>query len=828
MARQVILTIDGLKTNPSPHKEQPGALKVAENVVIDRPNTAKSRRGIKRYGSPVTLGSGTRIKRFFNFEDKIIIHYDYSHLAYDSDDTGTWVDYAGSYIAPDSEIGIRSIKQLGSIYFTTTNGIKKLDGITNSIVDAGMVKALGGTADLVGATGFFTTDTQVAYRIVWGKKDANDINVIGAVSQRIEIANADTGDTCDVELTIQIPTGITTDHFYQIYRSDFSASADDVANDELGLIYEDQPTAAEITAKEFTFTDNVPSSLRGATIYTAPSQEGIANSNEIPPLAKDITVYKNSAIYANTKTRHRFYLTIIGVAGTRGIQEDDTITIGGVTYTAKVIEDAANGEFLIDTISASTADQIANTARSLVKTINKYSSNTTVYAYYISGYDDLPGKILIERRDLTDTSFALTVSANGDAYNPVLPTSGTTQSSENETKINRIYVSKPGIPEAVPITNYFDIGSQSSEIVRVMALRDSVFIFKDDGELYRLIGEDVFSFQISLFDNTVKLWGASTASVFNNQIYCFTDQGVVAVSDTGIEVKSWDIEDQILEYLSAELQPNFKSDAFGLTYESNRLYILSTGEEMFVYNSFTDSWTTWALVKDGGFVNETDDKLYFGDEDGYIYQEKKTYTKFDYSDDELVVTINSRSGYDIVLADVTGVSVGDSIVQGSNDGHITAVDTSTNTITIDQLRNFVAGAATVETPIECTLEWLPISAGDPMMMKRFTEMTVIFRDIDYFQQYKVKVKNNFNPVENEITMTPTSASVTWGSFPWGLMPWGGTVTGDNNQENRTYFPIAYQRALWQNISIVMERCFTNFTLNGVSVMFTPSSQRFEK
>lgn len=273
-----------------------------------------------------------------------------------------------------------------------------MDSYLSTPYAAGMAKALNVQASTTGASGFMANNTQVAYRVVWGRKDNNENLVLGAPSQRALVSNS-TGGTRDVSLTVTIPSTITVTDFIQVYRSGQSATSTTEPNDELYLVYEANPTAGELTARSLTFTDSTPDSLVGATLYTSPSQEGLLQANEQPPLASDLAFFKDSVFYSNIVGKQRLFLTVISVGGTNGIQLDDTITIAGVTYTAKATEDVANRHY--DLVTGGTpAQNIADTVDSLVRVINTNSSNTTVYAYVVSGYDDLPGKIVIEERAL--------------------------------------------------------------------------------------------------------------------------------------------------------------------------------------------------------------------------------------------------------------------------------------------------------------------------------------------------------------------------------------------------------------------------------------------
>ncbi|TXG85836.1 MAG: hypothetical protein E6R13_01610 [Spirochaetes bacterium] len=153
-------------------------------------------------------------------------------------------------------------------------------------------------------------NTQVAYRVVWGRKDLNSNLILGAPSQRSVISNS-SGGTRDVSLTITIPSTITASDFVQVYRSGQSATSSTEPNDEMYLVYEKNPTAGEITARSMTFTDSTPDSLVGVTLYTSASQEGLLQANEMPPLAKDVAFFKGCLFYANTVSKQRLTLTLL-------------------------------------------------------------------------------------------------------------------------------------------------------------------------------------------------------------------------------------------------------------------------------------------------------------------------------------------------------------------------------------------------------------------------------------------------------------------------------------------------------------------------------------
>jgi len=385
----------------------------------------------------------------------------------------------------------------------------------------------------------------------------NDLTAFTAIiptasAAYITASDFDVTTASQVTLTVTIPNDITSSYFYQLYRTAVNPATgtDILANkapgDEMALVIEDFPTAAELSAKSLTIIDNTPDEFRGANLYTNEiSGEGILAANDLPPFAKDINRYKNVTFYANTRTRHRKSLSLLGVtnmlsdysggntpyltitngtttntysfvtgrqevttvqtvadvadslngkyftlntpsksfyvwyktsggansdpapAGKTGIKvlvdtgetannvaaktnttlasyiddfstgiSTNTVTVTNLEYgyatdaaantsgfTVTVTtqgrgENATNKEVLLsDAVSA--AQAVDETARSLVRVINKQSSEI-INAFYLSGSNDVPGKILFEARTLNATPYyILGNNANtGDSFNP--------------------------------------------------------------------------------------------------------------------------------------------------------------------------------------------------------------------------------------------------------------------------------------------------------------------------------------------------------------------------------------------------------------------------
>lgn len=816
----------GLQRYPNQlSKAEPGSLVTAENVVLDRDGVIEMRRGLKRYGTSLTFSADKKPNGIYEFGNTILVHYD-DKMARDSDGSGTFVDYSGTFSIPTGASRCRSIQAGKNFYLATSAGVKKLESTTSQFGSAGMSKALDGVASTTGATGWMTNNTQVAYRIVFGIKDSNLNLILGSPSQRVIAINS-SGGTRNVSITLTVPSDITTSHFFQVYRSVMSSGVAIDPNDELGLVYEANPTAGEVAARSITFTDITPENLRGATLYTSPSQQGISQANDQPPLCRDMVMFKNHAFYFNTVSKHRFRITLIAVDGT-GFVVNDTITIGGIVYTGKGTENAAAGEFLVD-ISGTPSDNIETTAISLVRVINKYASNTGYYAYYVSGYNDLPGQILIEERGIGGSSFAL-VSSRGNAWNPALPTSGTTQSSTNSTAKNGVAISKNLQQEAVPELNVLYLGAADKEILRGISLRDSLFVFKEDG-VYRIVGDTVANFTPSLFDDTIELRGDETAVPFNNQAFCYSNQGVIGISETGVAVVSRNIEGDLFALSSLS---NFKENAFAIPYESDRKYILFTvsdstdtfATQAYVFNVFTNAWTgPWIMNRSCGIVKRSDDKLYLGswDQDSrYIYQERKTFTLTDFSDEEFNISIVSFADDTLTLVSSSNLLVGDKIIQGNRFGIITSVPDGTHVV-VDREQSWDPSEAVAYRPIPVACEFTPDSGANPGVLKQYTETTLFFEQAQ-FQSLAIGFSSNFS-TSVETVDGQSVAEGPWGIFPWGLVTWGGGVP--RLQPIRVFVPRRKQRCAWMNVHIEHEEAVSRFALAGMSLQFESMSERIK-
>jgi hypothetical protein len=800
-----------------------GALTQALNVVMPRPFVIEQRRG----EAPVGPVLADNVNKLYNYQNQIIMHHGMT-LSYYSSDLSTRTDYAGSYAPPTNALVIRGIQSNKNIYFLTSTGVKKLDLITNAIKSSGAPAGLDGSGTTTGS-GWFTNNTQVAYRILFGYTDANSNLILGAPSQRIVVSN-NSGGATNVSLTFTLPSGMDTTWQYQIYRSPMSVDLNTEPNDECALVFTGNPTSGQLSAGTITLTDSINDSLKGPFIYTASSQQGIAQANYQSPIGTDTTVFKGFTFVANTTSKQTQLLTLVSVGGA-GLVNGDTVTLSGTTYTGQATENIATNQFQIFT-AGTPSQNITNTSNSLVRVINRSASNTSIYAYYSSGYADLPGKITLQERGIGAGSFT-SASSRAGAFVPDIGTTTATSSTNNLP--NGISVSKFQQPEAFPLGQVLRAGSADKSILRILALRDYILIFKQDG-VYQIVGSDIGSFAVQEVDVTMILRGIETAVVLNNKVYFFSNPTICSMTfSEGAVLKALPVKAELL-ILASPLYPNFDTASYGIAYESENSYIFGTvsnttdtiASQYYVYNYLTDNWTNWQypFLFNTGFVNPTDNKLYFGSADAgsrFLYQERKNYTSADFGDNSYPVTISSSSGLSVVVNSTAGLQVGWKLQQADRKSIITAIPDSTHLTVTDNLA-WTAGAALVYTPIAISLQFVPEHAGNPGLVKHFKECHSIFSNAD-FTSFKLGFFTDFYDNIDSATLVPKTANSSgWGSGQWGLFPWGGGVP--QAQVIRGWVPLNQRRGHWLNMVINYSDALTNFAFDGFILFYQSSSQKF--
>ena len=272
---------------------------------------------------------------------------------------------------------------------------------------------------------------------------------------------------------------------------------------------------------------------------------------------------------------------------------------------------------------------------------------------------------------ISPTSFSIPVNVTVAGTRGALISVTDAVTSNNEGLANRIYYSKVLQPEAVPLLNTIDVGAQDKAILRIFPLRDSLFVYKEDG-LFRISGESA-PFNLALFDSSCILLAPDSLDVANNLIYGWTNQGITTTSESGVNIISRPIDTDILK-LATSQYTNFTTATWGIGYESDNSYTTYTVKQIndiyatigYRYTTLTNTWTTFDKTDTCGVINPFNDTEYLGAGDiNFLEKERKNFDRYDYADREYVknLELNHYFGTQLQLSDVANVSVGDVIVQ---------------------------------------------------------------------------------------------------------------------------------------------------------------------
>jgi hypothetical protein len=213
--------------------------------------------------------------------------------------------------------------------------------------------------------------------------------------------------------------------------------------------------------------------------------------------------------------------------------------------------------------------------------------------------------------------------------------------SDNERRVNYVYYSLPGEPEAVSAANFIPVGTGGKAIRRIVPQRDRLLVFKDEGT-YAIYGD--FPFQVSLIDDTVAILAPDSAVAIGSTVIVLTEDGIMAVSDGGIQMISKVIDSTLKPYGAAPYRSTTRT-AFGVAYESEKVFALFmpslgiTGYEAkaYVFGLESQAWTTWSFPQPRicGRVDPFSDTAYYGIATSpYLVKDRNSSSLDDYIEGE--------------------------------------------------------------------------------------------------------------------------------------------------------------------------------------------------
>jgi len=453
----------------------------------------------------------------------------------------------------------------------------------------------------------------------------------------------------------------------------------------------------------------------------------------------------------------------------------------------------ATPRFILHT-AGTTAQNIDDTARSIVRCINQAVGNTIIYAYITSNVEDPPGKMMFTNKTLRDVAFYLTVNsaATGASFSPIIPTAGTTYISTNDRLPNAIMWSKANEPEAVPLINIEYVGSSNDAILKVVGLRDAIFIIKENEGIYQLTGEAA-PFNVDEFDGTVKCLQKESIAKGQNAIFMMSNLGYVKISNTGVEVIGRDNEYKDLKPI---LNTGFDSSGKGWFYEDEKTYKTATmlNEEstakdiVKVYNVFNGAWSQeehGVNTNDGniggGIVIKSIEYTY-GVAGRTIFKERKSFTRLDQATPDITNSITNIDAVNNIVTLNTNVvipieSILAQVVGGTTYYKRVIAITDVNKLTLNNVNNLAVAACTIIPGIVSELEYNPVHCGSPFVEKFLMQLFLQFdADETAIENIILEIRTDKSTTPIEINMTDLPSNF------WGLS-WSG-IWGTYNEVDK--------------------------------------------
>lgn len=391
------------------------------------------------------------------------------------------------------------------------------------------------------------------------------------------------------------------------------------------LVHKAEITDAILAAGTYVFTDSVIELGRahGEPLYTNATEFGEQSNGFCPPSSRDVTVYRDTAFYANRASLPSLSVSVPGpsVFSNPGLfsDADRERGIGMRQITAMQVTNASTAFTITNAnerlgIVPGTIFWIG----SFVGVVATFNSGTgagtftepyplatamvqcdtfdafTIKVYYADGTTETAsGPVAYQGLDVTSGTYdaiipslriynvqntyplpgynveftwLLTFPAikrvvqfelyltNGENYSPAYTGDYATLTnpliSLGDNRPNRLFFSRTGHPEAVPLLNYQDIGAGT--ILKSWPTQSALLILCTDG-LWRLTGDDA-PWQVNQVDPTVILVHPDCMGSLNNEIYAWVDDGLALVNEDGSKTISTDAVGQDIRSWRTELK----------------------------------------------------------------------------------------------------------------------------------------------------------------------------------------------------------------------------------------------------------------------------------
>lgn len=403
----------GLKSNYNHLTVPAGALIEAKNLEFTSDGAIQPRRGFTDYAGG-SFPWDANLSGAIDYKGKVLVVQTNGDIQwYDETSEGISTET----ISDDYDNGygvIRFAKMNNNLYYTTDEGIKRIDAIDGKPNFAGLKDIRPAAFETrfnpsaffyekyellsTGAPLWLDNNEYVAYKLILGIRDANDNVHLSIPSNRLIVSNTSGGSKA-VRVRARISSNLTTDYFIQLYRTDTFSSIG-LIDENYRLAIETQITSAQISAKEVVFNDYIPQSLLSTSLYTSANAEGAAQQNDPPPVSKDLAEFAGYMFYASRK--NTTYNTVNlgataaskGDIGLRNFDYTATSTNGSPTITTADTSGIAVGMVItsptsIFPLGSRVISFVSNTSITLDTNASASTTDTFTFGDYFSvkGYE---------------------------------------------------------------------------------------------------------------------------------------------------------------------------------------------------------------------------------------------------------------------------------------------------------------------------------------------------------------------------------------------------------------------------------------------------------
>lgn len=681
MDSQTILKPIGLVTQPQQFGQYPsGALKVAHNWVLRNPGELQQAPGFQTQTSFATANE--RVEK--------LIPLDAGHVYALTRSGPVWSVYenAVAVALPTPLSSNSAFSDTGRISWARARDRLILNANRGYLVGDYMAPANAAERALrfcsmpqpgILAIGLTTSnamalpaDSLVGYQVIFKRVLQNGYETFGVPSPMMKVNNGPSVTNALIQVTWNASSGIVAGDYIEVYRTDAVPAAtwanDPGDNPKRVLSY--QLTTADAAGTSITLTDRQPmvtgtNTTPGQPLYTNGLQEGTLYGNRQPPIARCTAEFKGFVFCADTTERPQWVFSVPGGMGTQA----NAIAIAGLTAAAfkrfGIGERTGAGAIAIgnpNITGVSAADMVGivqgqrwtgssgvfaagTTVVSAVGTTITMSTNAlsvaaafaisdvvqvngtnieiselarfyqqlmqqTIALYEVSC--DVPiaatagnnvftvgAEVIIEpiRPQLSNGASFTVRATNGANYSPPVPELTATAQTFSEKRIkNRIQWTKLQEPEHWPLASEDFVGF--GDVYAVNSTRDALVFWCSDGA-WRLSGDaGPFGFgnwRIDPLNRTLLLVAPQASTVLGEQVWGYTNDGAGYLDPAG-NFKS------VSERRIGDLLPvNKYTETAAIVMEANetnREILLLTGDQVtssdvtYVYSVDQDGWTT--------------------------------------------------------------------------------------------------------------------------------------------------------------------------------------------------------------------------------------------